>query len=120
VHELAISRSLLNLAEGVARQHGGAIRRVVVRIGPLSGVETSALRHAYPLAAAGTAAAGSELEIETTAVVVLCPDCGATTRATANNLLCGTCGNWRTELASGDELLLVRVELTQQEAEADV
>jgi hydrogenase nickel incorporation protein HypA/HybF len=120
MHELAISRSLLNLAEGVARQHGGTIRKVVVRIGPLSGVETSALLHAFPIAAAGTVADGSELEIETADVVVRCRQCGASTRATANNLNCGTCGNWHTDLTSGNELLLVRVELTQQEAEADV
>jgi hydrogenase nickel incorporation protein HypA/HybF len=120
VHELAISRSVLNLAADVARQQGGRIRKVVLRIGPLAGVETSALLHAFPIAAAGTVADGSELEIETADVEVRCRGCGASTRSTANNLVCGTCGDWRTDLTSGDELLLVRVELTQQEAEADV
>ncbi len=120
MHELAISRSVLNLAAEVARERGGRIRKVVLRIGPLSGVEISALLHAFPIAAAGTVADGSELEIETVDVMVRCRTCGASTRATANNLVCGTCGDWHTELTSGDELLLVRVELTQQEAEADV
>jgi hydrogenase nickel incorporation protein HypA/HybF len=27
----------------------------------------------------------------------------------ANRLVCGRCGNWRTQLISGDELLLQRV-----------
>jgi hydrogenase nickel incorporation protein HypA/HybF len=129
VHELAISQSILNLVADVARQHGGLVRKVVVLIGPLSGVEAASLARAYPIAAAGTVADGSELVIETADVVVRCRGCGASTPRTANRLVCGTCGDWHTDLTSGNQLLLLRVELTQpdplyihdeQEADADV
>jgi hydrogenase nickel incorporation protein HypA/HybF len=82
------------------------------RIGPLSGVEPQLLEQAFPLASAGTIAAHAELAIETLAVRVRCETCGAETEATANRLLCGACGDWHTKLVSGDELLLVSVELT--------
>jgi hydrogenase nickel incorporation protein HypA/HybF len=120
VHELAISRSVLTMVADVARKHGGAVRKVVLRIGPLSGVEPASLLRAYPIAAAATVAEGSELVIEATDVVVRCRVCEATSHTTANDLVCGACGNWQTDLVSGDEMLLVRVELTPQEAEANV
>lgn len=118
MHELGISRSVLKLVADVAGQHQGAVRTVVLRIGPLSGVEPAALRRAFPLAAVGSVAEGAALVIEATDVVVRCR-CGATTHASMGNLACGTCGNWQTDLISGDEMLLVRVEL-EQEADANV
>jgi hydrogenase nickel incorporation protein HypA/HybF len=120
VHELAISRSVLTMVADVARQHGGLVQKVVLRIGPLSGIEPASLLRAYPIAAVGTVADGSDLVIEATDVVVRCRGCGAASHTTANDLVCGACGNWQTDLISGDEMLLVRVELTQQEAEVDV
>jgi hydrogenase nickel incorporation protein HypA/HybF len=120
VHELAISRSVLTMVADVARKHGGVVQKVVLRIGPLSGIEPAALLRAYPIAASGTVAERSELVIEAANVVVRCSVCGTTSDATPNNLVCGACGNWQTELISGDEMLLVHVELTQQEAEANV
>jgi hydrogenase nickel incorporation protein HypA/HybF len=129
VHELAVSQSILNLVADVARQHGGLVQKVVVLIGPLSGVEPASLARAYPIAAAGTVADGSELVIETADVVVRCRGCGASTPTSPNRLVCGTCGDWHTDLTGGNELLLLRVELTQpdpvhtydeQEADANV
>jgi hydrogenase nickel incorporation protein HypA/HybF len=44
-------------------------------------------------------------------VRVRCRTCRAETDAEPNRLVCGTCGDFRTDLISGDELLLVSVEL---------
>jgi hydrogenase nickel incorporation protein HypA/HybF len=120
VHEFAISRSVLTMVAAVAQKHGGVVQKVVLRIGPLSGVEPASLLRAYPIAAIGTVAEGSDLVIEAADVVVRCRICSATSPAIANDLVCAACGNWQTDLISGDEMLLVRVELTQQEAEANV
>jgi hydrogenase nickel incorporation protein HypA/HybF len=107
------------MVDDVARQYGGVAQSVVLRIGPLSGVEPSALRRAFPFAAAGTPAEGALLVIEDAEVVVRCRTCGATSHTTAVDLACRMCGDWQTDLISGDEMLLVRVEL-KQEADADV
>ena len=37
-----------------------------------------------------------------------CESCGAETAAEPNKLVCGECGDWHTQLVSGDEMLLVR------------
>ncbi len=42
---------------------------------------------------------------------VRCRTCKAETDAEPNRLICASCGDFRTELLSGDELLLVSVEL---------
>ncbi len=89
-------------------------RRVVsvtLSIGPLSGVEAELLKQAYPLATAGTIAEASRLEIESAPVRVRCSECGEITSAAPNNLVCGACGGWHTVLQSGDEMLLLSLEL---------
>ncbi|TVQ90516.1 MAG: hydrogenase maturation nickel metallochaperone HypA [Chromatiaceae bacterium] len=112
MHELSICLSLLDQVTRIAReQRADAVERILVRIGPLAGVEASLLQHAWPLAAAGSSAADAELLIEETAVRIACNDCGAESAAQPNRLLCTACGSHRTRLISGDELLLARLEL---------
>jgi hydrogenase nickel incorporation protein HypA/HybF len=112
MHETAICSALLAEVERVARtQNANAVTRVRVAIGPLAGVESQLLRRAYELARAGTIAAEAPLEIEQTCIEVTCKACGARTRAEPQRVVCGECGDWRTQLVSGDELVLSQVEL---------
>lgn len=112
MHELSVCLALVEQVQAIARDHGArAVEQIVLRIGPLSGVEPPLLRHAYPLASTGTLAQGAELVIEAAPVRVRCTACGAQTEASPNRLLCGSCGDFRTRLVSGDEMLLARVEL---------
>ena len=118
MHELSICQSLLDQVEGIARQHGArAVERILLQVGPLSGLEPALLRSAWPLVAAGTVAAAAELVIEAAAIRVRCLDCDAESAATANRLLCGACGGFHTRLVSGDELLLARLELSIPDAD---
>jgi len=114
MHEMAICQALLEQVEGIARQHSATVSLVRIVVGPLSGVDPRLLESAFALARAGTAAEDSELVIEDVAVRVRCRSCGAESTASAKRLLCGTCGDWHTELTSGDELLLLQVELSRE------
>ena len=112
MHELAVSQALIVEVSAIARRrHAAAVTDIHVGIGPLSGVEAELLLDAFPIAAAGTVAAAAALHLRQSAVRVQCDACGQETAAKANRLLCGQCGDWRTTLVSGDELLLERVEL---------
>ena len=116
MHELSVCQSLLEEVKRVARENNaGSVTRIIVKIGPLSGVEPDLLRNAYPIAAAGTIAEDAELEIEISDVVVSCTLCGAESAATANRLLCAHCGDYRTNLVSGDEMVLQSLELDDVE-----
>lgn len=119
MHELAVCQGLMSEVERVVElERASAVSAVVLRIGPLSGVEPELLRAAFPIAAAGGPAAGARLDIETSAVTVSCPDCGAISDATPRRLLCAACGNWRVSVVSGDELLLKSLELITASDEA--
>jgi len=107
-----VCQSLLDQVQRIAADHGAdQVERILLRIGPLSGVDAQLLRNAYPLAAVGTIAEGAVLDIEPAPVRVHCLTCGAETEATPNRLLCGACGDWHTRLVSGDEMLLANLEL---------
>ena len=100
--------------ETIARDNQATeVTHITLGMGPLSGVEEHLLKHAYPVASAGTVGEGASLIIQMTPVRARCGVPSAESEATPNRLLCGHCGNWRTEVISGDELILVRVELSK-------
>lgn len=112
MHELALCQAMMTQVESIAREHRASrVTSITLGVGPLAGVEAQLLRHAYPVASAGTVAEGAELVIEATPVRVHCGRCNEDSDALVNRLVCGRCGDWRTELVSGDELMLVSVEL---------
>ena len=112
MHEMSVCLSLLEQVERIAAQHDASVvAKIRVRIGPLSGVEATLLRRAYPVAVAGTVAENADLVIDTAEVVVRCTQCGETSTAAPNRLLCASCGDFRTRVVSGDEMILQSVEL---------
>ncbi len=114
MHELSLCMALMSQVERIARERqAGRVERIELQLGPLSGAEAALLQSAWPLASAGTIAEGAALAITPAAVRVACSRCGEVSQARPNRLLCGSCGDYRTRLVSGDELLLSRVELSQ-------
>ena len=112
MHELAICQALLEEVGRTARGHrADRVAAIRVRCGALSGVEPGLLQRAYEVAREGTLAAGATLTIEDSPVRVRCTRCGSESGATPQRLLCATCGDWRTEVVAGDELLLMSIEL---------
>jgi hydrogenase nickel incorporation protein HypA/HybF len=121
MHELSICRALIGEIEALADRHQArGVAQVRLRVGPLAGVEPALLRSAFPAAAAGTRAAGAVLVIDAAPLRVACDACAAHSDARPNLLSCAVCGDWRTRLVSGDELMLESVELVVDAAEADL
>jgi hydrogenase nickel incorporation protein HypA/HybF len=119
MHELSICQALISQIGEIASRHSAKVHAVRVGIGPLAGIEPRLLADAYPLAGAGTVAEGSHLMIEETKLRVRCRLCGVESSPPPNRLLCHACGDWRTELLAGDEMLLLSVELDIPEAEVE-
>jgi len=115
MHELSICQSLVAQLEDIAHERNAqVIAQVTIGIGPLSGVEAELIKNAYPVASAGTIAESAELVIQALPIMVKCSMCGAESEALANKLICKHCGDWHTSLLSGDELLLMSVELEKK------
>jgi hydrogenase nickel incorporation protein HypA/HybF len=113
MHELSICLALVDQVERLADAHAATgVEQIRLAIGPLSGVESDLLKHAFPLAAAGTRAEHAELVIGTRPVVVRCTVCETESEVASNRLVCGRCGDYRTRLVSGDEMLLEQVTFT--------
>ena len=116
MHELAICQALIGEVAAVARsRHAASVSDIYVSIGPLSGVEQPLMQSAFPLAAAGTVANDAALHLTEVPIRVRCTSCSLESDASVNRLVCRHCGDWRTTVLSGDELLLERVVLESTE-----
>jgi len=113
VHEMTICQGLIDQVGRIAREQGASrVDNIVLSIGPLSGIEPQLLSRAFDIACLETIAEDAELEIETGPVVVECRCCGAIGEARINRLKCPSCGDWQVNLKQGDELLLLRLEIS--------
>lgn len=113
MHEMSICQGLMRQVEQIARDNGAKrVDSIVLSIGPLAGIEPHLLRQAFTVARMATVAEKAELEIQTGPIMVECRSCGASGEAEVNRLLCPSCGGWQVSLTQGDELLLLRLEVS--------
>lgn len=128
MHELALTEALLAAALAAARTHPRdadqpahaewRIAAIHLRVGALTGVVPECMRFFFAQIAAGTAAAGAALCIETEAAVATCCSCGFSAPAALPLApCCARCGG-RLEICGGDALLLERLVLVADEPSA--
>lgn len=112
MHELSLLEALRDQALAAARAEGAVrIAAIRLRVGELAGVEVEALRFAFPLVMAGTAAAGAELQIEIEPATCHCPVCDAPFPAPQGCCDCPRCGTISRRLLGGRDLRLLALEV---------
>jgi len=113
MHELSIANSIVEIATAAAkRQQAAHVNTVYLRLGPLSGVVSDALRFSYEIVCEGTPLAGSNLVIEELPVVVHCAACEAQrTVDSIQYLRCPMCGAPTPEVVQGRELEVTALEI---------
>lgn len=112
MHELSLAQSLIEQVLTAAEaEQAVQVVRVVVAIGPYSGVEKTAFEFAFPFAAENTPAEGAELVIEDEPAAMVCTVCHATTRAEPARLVCRQCGSDQVTLQGGHAFLVREIEL---------
>lgn len=112
MHELSVCQGLIRQVERIAKDNAAVtVERIVLKVGPLSGVEPELLRHAFTIAREGTVASQAELELQQGPVTVCCRICGAAGEAAVNRLVCPDCGDWQVDVTEGEELLLMSLDL---------
>ena len=110
MHEYSIVQALLERVDAEARKHAAArVHAVRVRIGELAGVEVDLLKTAYETVRHRTVCHDAPLEVVAVAARWECPRC-RTTIAAGAPLSCGEC-RIPARLASGDEIVLDRIEM---------
>jgi hydrogenase nickel incorporation protein HypA/HybF len=78
MHELSITRSLLDQALAEAEKHGAQrISRIRLLLGEAGSVVPDCVKFYFDEMKKGTAAAEAELEFKTAPLLIRCPKCGA-------------------------------------------
>ena len=109
MHELTICSAIARTAERHAE--GRPVSQVKVRIGHLRQVVPDALRFSWEVVSSSTDLEDAELVIEQVPAVVECLECGARTTLEQPILACGACDGFDVTLLSGEELLVVSIDL---------
>ena len=119
MHELSIAIGIIEaVTEERCLRQGTmqAVQAVHLRLGPLSGVDRSALEFAYQVAREQTRLARADLVIEETPVTFHCPACNCTrSPVSIQCLVCSVCGMPATEITGGNELEIVALEIIENE-----
>jgi hydrogenase nickel incorporation protein HypA/HybF len=112
MHEMALSRSLLDIIEDQAGHHNFTqVRRVTVELGCLGHVDSHALRFCFDVVTRRTVAESSELIIIDRPGHVACLDCGTLAEALRRDEGCPKCGSQRVMVDGGDQLKLTELEV---------
>ena len=108
LHEYSIVQALVERVEAIARERNAlAVRRLLVRIGELSGVEPELLATAFTTFRANTVCEGAEMTILPVAARWMCSGCRRGIQR-GEILRCAACGA-PGRLSEGDEIILERV-----------
>ena len=113
MHELAIAEALIEQVGTELDRAGqnGAVKRLELAVGRLSGVHCDCLRFAFELLSAGTSVEGAELSIRQPSAISRCRQCGAATEIAEMVCDCPQCGSPEIAIEEGRELLLESIEI---------
>jgi len=113
MHELAIAEALIEQVGTELDRAGqkGAVKRLELAVGRLSGVHCDSLRFAFELLSPGTPAEGAELSIREPAAKSRCRQCGVSTEIAEMVIDCPQCGSPEIVIEEGRELLLETIEI---------
>ena len=111
MHELSLCQAI---AESVTRHADGRpVSAVAVRIGHLRQVVPDSLLFSWEMLTTGSDLEGSVLEVEHVPATIECDRCSATTTLDMPIMLCGACGHSDVTVLTGEELLVVSLNLTE-------
>ena len=114
MHEYSIVQSLLDVIEDNARKNSSnKVKKIVVKIGVLSGVEPHLLEMAFNTFKEKTICEDAEFIMEIQPIVVKCEECGSISKFEKNQIFfeCQSCGGVELDVLDGEDMLLMSLEL---------
>ena len=109
MHELSLCRAVADVVTSHAERRD--VTRVTVQVGHLRQVVPETLVFCWKMVTDGTELAGSELVVEHVPAVGECRSCGARSELDKPVLRCAACGGRDVSLVSGEEFLVVSMDL---------
>lgn len=113
MHELSIAMEILDIVEQEAVKHGAAeVKKVRLKIGDLSGVETDSLTFSFDAIKGEKELTNqAELIINRVPVRVSCTPCGSDFEGAGMLVSCPNCEGFETQLLAGEELEIEDIEI---------
>ena len=107
MHELAITKSIVDLVERESRKQGfKKALEIRLRLGEFSGIVPEYIKDFFPLVAEGTVSYEAKLIFETSPAKFLCLDCGFEGGADRKNACCEKCGSTSLKMTAGREFFV--------------
>ena len=112
MHEYSIVGSLLEQCENIAKENNAtSVKKVVVKIGVMSGVEPDLLKTAFDTFKEGTMCSECEYIQYLQPIVIECSKCNTKSTLKKNEYYCPKCNNIEVDVVDGEDLLLMQLEL---------
>lgn len=112
MHEMGIASSILDtLTAEAAKRPGTRILALGLKIGEVSGVNPDSLEFCLQCLVKDTELDGLGIEIETAPRRHRCPKCNREFNVVEYEAACPGCGEFETQLVSGDEMEIVYLEV---------
>ena len=109
MHELSIAEAIADKV--LARSAGRQVSAVAIRVGHFRQVVPDALQFSWSMLCDAAGLSGCRLEIEQVPATIRCSGCATVTTLDLPILLCAACGSSEVTLESGQELVVVALEL---------
>jgi hydrogenase nickel incorporation protein HypA/HybF len=111
VHELSIAEAIAHKVR--ERAAGRSVSAVAIRVGHFRQAVPDALEFCWTMVTDGTELEGSRLEIEQVPATVRCSDCDTVTTLDVPILVCGSCGGSTVTLLTGEEFVVVSLDILE-------
>jgi hydrogenase nickel incorporation protein HypA/HybF len=112
MHEMSLCEGILQIIEAEAKkQNFKTVRRVILDVGTLSGVEIPALEFAFEVVMRGSIAEHATLEINQQNAQAWCMQCAQVVTVKQRHDACPDCGSYQLQISSGDEMKIKELEV---------
>lgn len=112
MHELAITQSILDIAEKVCREHNARhVREVRICLGAYSGVVPACVQDYFDVISAGTIAENARLNIKTLPVIMKCRTCRWQGEIDRMHIMCPACQGTDLKMIQGREFYVESLEV---------
>jgi hydrogenase nickel insertion protein HypA len=112
MHEYSIVQALLTQCEDIARENEAeSVTKIVVKIGKMSGVESSLLETAFNTFKEKTICDGAEFVLNIQPLVIECRACGVQTTLDKIYYKCPACESLDVKVIEGEDMFLMSLEM---------
>ena len=121
MHELAVTKGILNVALDATRQNGGKMITVIdLVVGELSSIVDDSVQFYFDILSQNTLAEGAALHFRRVPATAQCRACGYQGEASVPlTPLCPVCGSVRLQVSGGREFYVESIEVNNEDSSSE-